>query len=76
MPHSRLMPSIGKRCHEIRARDAKALWRIVYRIDPDAIVLAGVLDKDTSKTPKSFIAICQARLMAYDNVIKGNQQRG
>lgn len=29
MPHSRPMPSIGPRCHELRVRDAGHLWRIL-----------------------------------------------
>jgi phage-related protein len=40
MPHSRPMPSIGRRCHELRMSDEKVSWRIVYRIDTDAIVIA------------------------------------
>ena len=47
MPDSRPMPSIGKRCHELRIRDGDAdkMWRIVYRIDPDAILIAEVFPK-------------------------------
>jgi hypothetical protein len=41
MPHSRPMPSIGPRCHEIRVRDENRIWRVVYRLDPDAILIAG-----------------------------------
>lgn len=33
MPHSRPMPSIGPRCHELRIQDKDKTWRIVYRID-------------------------------------------
>jgi hypothetical protein len=29
MPHSRPMPPIGKRCHELRIPDDKVSWRIV-----------------------------------------------
>jgi hypothetical protein len=29
MPHSRPMPSIGPRCHELRVRDGHHNWRIV-----------------------------------------------
>ena len=36
MPHSRPMPSIGSRCHELRINDVGVTWRIVYRLDPDA----------------------------------------
>ncbi len=37
MPVSRAMPSIGKRCHELRIVDEDSIWRVVYRIDDDAI---------------------------------------
>jgi len=55
MPHSRPMPSIGRRCHELRIPDKDASWRVVYRIDSDAIVLAEVFSKKTGKTPKGVI---------------------
>jgi phage-related protein len=31
MPHSRPMPDIGERCHELRIVDVDATWRIIYR---------------------------------------------
>ena len=36
MPHSRPMPAVGPRCHELRVRDAQTrlTWRLVYRLDP------------------------------------------
>jgi phage-related protein len=43
-----------------------ATWRIVYRIDADAIVIAGVFSKKTPQTPKHVIADCQRRLRRYD----------
>jgi len=39
MPHSRPMPIIGARCHELRVVDADLTWRIIYRVDDDAIVI-------------------------------------
>jgi phage-related protein len=66
MPHSRPMPSIGPRCHELRIKDRQKSWRIVYRIDNDAIVIAEVFAKTTQKTPKHVIDICNDRLAAYD----------
>ena len=33
MPQSRPMPTIGKRCHELRITDEDVTWRIVYRTD-------------------------------------------
>jgi phage-related protein len=68
LPHSRPMPSIGQRCHELRVRDAEHNWRIIYRIDPDAIVIADVFTKTTQQTPRWVIAACKRRLRHYDNV--------
>jgi phage-related protein len=62
------MPSIGRRCHELRITDQNATWRVVYRIDKDAIVIAGVFAKKTQATPKAVIAACQRRLRSYDSV--------
>ena len=42
MPWSRPMPSIGPRCHELRIIDVSGTWRIIYRVDSDAIVIADV----------------------------------
>jgi len=67
MPHSRPMPSVGKRCHELRIPDDKVSWRIIYRIDADAIVIAEVFSKKTGKTPKSVIKTCKTRLREYDH---------
>ena len=66
LPHSRPMPSIGKRCHELRVNDENKTWRLVYRLDPDAIVILEVFEKKTSKTPKAVIGTCQQRLKAYE----------
>jgi phage-related protein len=68
LPQSRPMPVIGRRCHELRIVDEDATWRIVYRIDADAIVVAEVFAKKTQVTPKSVVAACQRRLRAYDAV--------
>ncbi len=67
LPHSRPMPSVGKRCHELRVPDESASWRVMYRIDSDAIVVAEVFSKKTGKTPKKIIDTCKARLRDYDN---------
>ena len=68
LPRSRTMPSIGSRCHELRIQDKGANWRIVYRLDPDAIVIVEVFQKDSQTTPKSVIANCQRRLASYDEL--------
>lgn len=62
------MPSIGAHCHELRVRDAQANWRIIYRIDDDAILIADVFAKKTQATPPEVITNSKRRLNAYDNV--------
>jgi phage-related protein len=66
LPHSRPMPQIGRQCHELRIVDAETTWRIVYRIDPDAIVIVEVFAKKTATTPKRVTDACQRGLKSYD----------
>lgn len=68
LPHSRPMPSIGRRCHELRIVDSDATWRIIYRIDQDAIVIVDVFSKKTQKIPKTIIESSKNRLRAYDEM--------
>jgi len=67
LPHSRSMPGIGRRCHELRIQDEKVTWRIVYRNDSDTIVILEAFAKKTNKTPKQVIDVCQKRLRLYDS---------
>lgn len=66
LPHSRPTPSIGSHCHELRICDENKIWRIIYRIDLDAIVIADVFMKTTRTTPKTVIEISQKRFTQYD----------
>ena len=66
LPQSRPMPSIGVRCHELRIRDERHNWRIIYRLDSSAILILDVFAKTTQQTPKSVIENCQRRLRHYD----------
>jgi phage-related protein len=70
MPHSRPMPTIGPRCHELRVVDANATWRIIYRLDSDAIVIAEVYAKKTPQTPKAVLETSRRRLKEYDHAGK------
>jgi phage-related protein len=72
MPHSRPMPTLGVRCHELRIVDARKTWRIVYRLDPDAIVIADVFQKATQQTPTRVIQDCRRRLSQYDAAGRGD----
>jgi len=66
LPHSRPMPVIGARCHELRIIDRGATWRVVYRIDEDAIIVLQVFSKKSRDTPKSVVDACKRRLADYD----------
>ncbi|MFA5809938.1 MAG: type II toxin-antitoxin system RelE/ParE family toxin [Thermoleophilia bacterium] len=67
MPQSRPMPSIGARCHELRINDENVTWRIIYRIDKDAIIVLEVFAKKTGQTPKKVVEVCKKRLSFYDS---------
>jgi phage-related protein len=67
MPHSRPMPSTAARCHELRINDANTTWRVIYRVDTDAVIVAEVFAKKTQKTPKQVIEACKRRLKEYDD---------
>ncbi|MEO8620629.1 MAG: type II toxin-antitoxin system RelE/ParE family toxin [bacterium] len=70
LPHSRPMPSVGGRCHEVRIVDETKTWRILYRIDTDAIIIADVFQKTTQQTPVRVIADCKRRLRLYDHATR------
>jgi phage-related protein len=66
MPHSRPMPIVDSRCHELRVRDRGHDWRIVYRLDADAVVIAEVFEKKSRTTPQPVIDDAKRRLKRYD----------
>jgi phage-related protein len=70
MPQSRPMPSVGSRCHELRINDVSCRWRLIYRTDPDAIVIVDVFAKKSAKTPKTVLEVCRRRLKEYENAGK------
>lgn len=75
LPHSRPMREIGSHCHELRIDDQTQTWRIIYRIDPDALVIPEVLKKKTKKTPPEVIKMSQKRLKAYDDLTRVGSRR-
>jgi hypothetical protein len=48
-----------------RVNDRGQTWRIVYRIDFDAIVILDVFAKKTGRTPARVIDICQSCRMGF-----------
>lgn len=67
MPQSRPMPTIGAHCHELRIVDADSIWRVVYRIDADAVLILEVFSKKTRETPHKVIDACKKRIRNYDS---------
>ena len=46
LPHSRPMPVIGPRCHELRIQDQDVTWRIMYRVDTDAVIVVPAAQRE------------------------------
>ena len=70
LPASRPMATIGRRCHELRIVDAEATWRIIYRLDADAIVIVEIFSKKTRTTPNVVVESCRRRLRLYDEAAR------
>lgn len=69
-PQSKPLPSLGPRCGELRVRDAQHNWRIVYRVDPDAVIVLEVFPKKTQKIPGEILERCRQRLRQYDTLTR------
>lgn len=66
MPDSRPMPTIGRGCHELRVNDMRQAWRVIYRVDSDAILVVAMFSKKTNRTPKRIIGHAKRLLAQYD----------
>jgi phage-related protein len=73
LPHSRPLPGIGSRCHELRINDPGLTWRIMYHLEPDAVVILDVFSKKTKATPKGILDTCRKRLAAYQQAARANE---
>jgi phage-related protein len=61
------MASIAARCHELRVNDEGRVWRLMYRLDADAMLILAVFAKKAEKTPDEIVRICRKRLRDYDD---------
>ena len=66
LPHSRPMPIIGTRCHELRVNNRNKTCWVIYRLEADALVILDVFEKKTEKTPEAVIQNCRKRLNLYE----------
>lgn len=75
MPESEPLADVGRRCGALRVRDAEHNWRIMYRIDTDAVLILEVYAKKTRKIPKEVIERCQSRLKNYDAAVEAAKKQ-
>jgi phage-related protein len=54
----------------LRIRDADHDWRIMYRVDRDAVLILEVYAKTTRKIPDEVMRRCRQRLKQYDAAVK------
>jgi phage-related protein len=72
LPHARSMSSIARRCMELRIQDDEQTWRVICRVDPDAVIIAEVFSKKTEQTPQPVIETVRRRLREYDRITGGS----
>ncbi len=75
MPHAEPLPDVGARCGALRVRDARHNWRIMYRIDADAVLVLDVYAKKSRKIPDEVIARCRRRLQQYDEAVRAAKKK-
>ena len=52
MPHSKPMPQIDSRCHELRVKERDTAWRVIYSLEPEAVVVLATFKKMNQTTPE------------------------
>ncbi|RLS54387.1 MAG: type II toxin-antitoxin system RelE/ParE family toxin [Planctomycetota bacterium] len=74
MPQAEPLADLGPRCGALRVRDGNHNWRIMYRIDPDAILILEVYAKKTPKIPDEVFERCTQRIKRYDQAAKSSKR--
>lgn len=75
MPQAEPLPDVGPRCGALRVRDGEHNWRIMYRSDPDAVLILEVCPKKSRKIPDEVIERCKQRLKRYDAAVKAAKKK-
>ena len=75
MPQAEPLPDVGRRCGALRVRDAEHHWRIMFRIDADAVLVLEVYPKKTQKIPNEVIERCKQRLKQYDATVRAAKKK-
>jgi phage-related protein len=66
------MSSIARSCVELRIPDGAHTWRIICRVNPDAVIVAEVFSKKTQQTQQHVIESSRRRLREYDRIVGGS----
>ena len=75
MPQAEPLPDVGPRCGALRVRDAEHNWRIMYRVDTDAVLVVEVYAKKTRKIPDEVTERCKRRLKQYDAAVNAAKRK-
>lgn len=75
MPQAEPLPDVCPRCGALRVRDGDHNWRIMYRIDTEAILVLEVYAKKTRRIPKDVFDRCKQRLKAFDAAVEGVRKK-
>ncbi len=75
MPLAEPLPDVGPRCGALRVRDADHNWRIVYRIDTDAVLVIEVYPKKSRTIPAAVMKRCKKRLKQYDTTVRAAEKK-
>lgn len=75
MPQAEPLPDVGPRCGALRVRDAERNWRIMFRIDSDAVLVLDVYPKKTRRIPDEVMERCQQRLRRYDAAVTAAKKK-
>ena len=75
MPQSEPLTDVCSRCGALRVRDAEHNWRIMYRVDADAVLVLEVYAKKSRKIPKAVIDRYKRRLKEYDAAVKAAKKK-
>jgi phage-related protein len=76
MPQAEPLPTVGPRCGALRVRDGEHNWRIMYRVDRDAVLVLDVDAKKTPRIPQEVIQRSKRRLRNYDAAAKAHAEKG
>ncbi len=64
-PEAKKLPDICSKCYELRIRDKDQIYRIVYQVNTDCILIVHWFLKKSGKISKKDLAICKQRIRDF-----------